>query len=52
LTHYPVQKSEKALGAMPEGPFITGNCQFWDCAVFENVRCLSIKVGIAKVICF
>jgi hypothetical protein len=37
-----VQKSEKALGAMPKGPFIAGNCQFFNCADFENVHGLSI----------
>jgi hypothetical protein len=42
-------KKRKSLGAMPERPFITGKCQFWDCAEFENVRCLSISVGIVKV---
>jgi hypothetical protein len=35
---------------MPEGPFITGKYQFLDCAEFENVRCLSIEIGIIKVI--
>jgi hypothetical protein len=35
---------------MPEGPFIAGKYQFRDCTKFENVRCLSIPVGIAKVI--
>ncbi len=46
----PGQKSEKALGAMPKGPFIVGKYHFLDCAEFENVRCLSNRVGIAKVI--
>jgi hypothetical protein len=49
LPHCQGKKSEKALGAMPEGPFISGKHQFLDCAEFENVRCLSMKVGIAKV---
>jgi hypothetical protein len=46
----PGLKSEKALGAMPKGPFIFGNSRFLDCAEFENVHCLSIAVGFAKVI--
>jgi hypothetical protein len=50
LPHRPGQKSEKALGAMPEGTFIAGKYQFLSCAEFENVRCLSNKVGIVKVI--
>jgi hypothetical protein len=35
---------------MPKGPFITGKHYFLDCAEFENVRCLSITVGMVKVI--
>jgi hypothetical protein len=50
LTDCQGQKSEKALGAMPKGPFIIGKHQFLDCAEFENVRCLSIQVGKEKVI--
>ena len=38
-----VKKSEKALCAMPKGPFIVGNYQFLSCADLENVRCLSIR---------
>jgi hypothetical protein len=41
LRNNPAQKREKALGAMPKGPFIVGNYQFLGCANFENVRCLS-----------
>ena len=46
----PGQKSEKALGAMPKGPFIVGEYHFSDCAEFENVCCLSIRAEIVKVI--
>jgi len=41
LAYNQAQKREKALGAMPKGPFIDGNYQFLGCANFENVRCLS-----------
>jgi hypothetical protein len=41
LTYTLGQKREKALGAMPKGPFIVGNYQILSCANFENVRCLS-----------
>ena len=41
LRNFLAQKREKALGAMPEGPFIVGNYQILGCANFENVRCLS-----------
>jgi len=36
-----VLKREKALGAMPKGPFIVSNYQILGYANFENVRCLS-----------
>ena len=45
----PGPKSEKALGAMPKGPFIVGEYHFLDCAEFENVCCLSIGAVILKV---
>jgi len=41
LAYNLAQKREKALGAMPKGPFIDGNYQILGCANFENVRCLS-----------
>jgi hypothetical protein len=47
---FPRQKSEKALGAMPEGPFSGRKYQFLDCAEFENMHCLSIEVGFVKLI--
>jgi hypothetical protein len=37
----PGAQREKALGAMPKGPFIDSNSQFLGCANFENVPCLS-----------
>ena len=46
----PGPKSEKALGAMPKGPFIVGEYHFLDCAEFVNVSCLSIGAVILKLI--
>ena len=49
FSNKPGRKSEKALGAMPEGPFLVGKYYDLDCAEFENVRCLSIRSKIVKL---
>jgi hypothetical protein len=37
---------------MPKGPFIVKKSYFLGCAEFEDMRCLSIRAGIVKVIFF